>query len=96
MTDGFPRCPRCGRKVMGLVHGLCWVCDYEKGHPGAVRQYCRDCIHWRDHDTYDRDLPGHSCHAHLEAKDPGQFHYECRDYRKRQDPGSWDWPDGSP
>lgn len=93
-VHGFPVCPRCGSKVLGLVHGLCWVCDYEKGHPGAVRQYCRDCIHFRNHSTYDKDLPGHSCALHLEEKSPESFHYECRDYKKS--PGSWDWPDDSP
>lgn len=86
IEKGWCVCPRCGEIYAGLLqNGLCWECDFVEKHPNAQKQFCKNCIHFRNHAVYDpKDKTECSCSKHLEAKTIESYHYTCRNYCEQQ------------
>ena len=80
--NGWYICPCCGEKVANPVDsGFCAECDYKKKHPDAKKLYCKDCIHFRNHATYDEnDTSECSCRCHLSGSSDEEWSYTCKDY----------------
>lgn len=78
----FPICKTCGEKFLGLLKdGNCVYCDYKREHPDAQKLYCKDCIHFRNHATYDEnDTSECSCRCHLSGSNDEEWSYTCKDY----------------